>query len=71
MCKPIEGNALAQSYYYARLANLGRYLDDYVDAFAGDIGSLYHVAGTLEDFDKMAPLMTAHSKKRKVQQRRK
>jgi hypothetical protein len=71
MCKPIEGNAFAQLYYHDRLGNLGRYLDDYVDAFAGNIGSLYHVAGTLENLDKMAPLMTAHSKKRRVQQRRK
>lgn len=71
MCKLIEGNAFAQSYYHDRLWNLGRYLDDYVDVFAGDIGSLYHVAGTLENFDKIAPLMTAHSKKRKAQQRRK
>jgi hypothetical protein len=71
MCKPIEGNAFAQSCYHDRLGNLGRCLDDYVDIFAGEIGSPYHVAGTLENFDKLGPLMTARFKKRKVQQHRK
>ncbi len=54
-----KGNAFAQWYY------IDRYWDDYLDTFFPDIwaiyntaGTVYHVADTWENFDKLAPLIT-------------
>jgi len=58
-----EGNAFAQWYY------LDRYLEDYVAVFATtDIPTLYNVADTWENFDKLAPLITARYETWKARQ---
>ena len=47
-----EGNAFADAYYHAP------YLQDYADALARDLPSLYHVGDTWENYDRLAPVIT-------------
>jgi hypothetical protein len=51
-----EGNRFAQWYYQGE-EGYGPYVDDYEAVLADDAESLYHVADTWENFDKMAGII--------------
>jgi hypothetical protein len=48
-----EGNLFTNWYYEGD----GTYLDDYSDLLADDVESLYHVADSWENFDKLVPII--------------
>jgi hypothetical protein len=49
-----QGNAFAAEYYAA-----GVYIDDYSEVMDPNLESLYHLADTWENFDKIAQLIDA------------
>jgi hypothetical protein len=53
-----EGNAFAVAYYRG-LNDDSRYVDDYLDTFSVSTTSLYSVADTWENYDRLAPRMNA------------
>ncbi len=49
-----EGNAFAKAYFdFAK----GSYLADYEAVLGGELPSLYHIADTWENFDRIKPLL--------------
>lgn len=52
-----EGNAFASSYY-GNDEGYGAYVADYESTLGGDLPSLYHVADSWENYDKMAPVIS-------------
>jgi hypothetical protein len=52
-----EGNAFAR-WYYADGQLDGPYIADYEGALGAAVPTLYHVADTWENFDKLAPVIT-------------
>jgi len=52
------GNAFASFYYSDESGTNGPYLDDYGQTLGGDVPTLYHVADTWENYDKLAPVIT-------------
>jgi hypothetical protein len=53
-----EGNAFA-AWYYSRPDDSMPYVADYADALANDLPTVYHVADTWENYDKVAPVISA------------
>ena len=49
-----EGNAFAAAYFDF---SKGQYLHDYETTLASNLPSLYHVADTWENFDKIRPIL--------------
>ncbi len=49
-----EANAFTAAYY--DLEN-GQYLEDYEEQLGAEVPSLYHVADTWENFDRLAPVI--------------
>lgn len=49
-----EGNAFAQAYFDLEK---GAYLGDYEEALGESVESLYHVADTWENFDRLRPVL--------------
>lgn len=52
-----EGNAFTAAYYGGDDPQAGSYLADYEEALGRDLPSLYHVADTWENYDRIAPLV--------------
>jgi hypothetical protein len=53
-----EGNAFA-AWYYSRPDGTMPYVDDYANALAEDLPTVYHVMDTWENYDKVAPIISA------------
>jgi hypothetical protein len=53
-----EGNAFV-AWYYSRPDGSMPYVDDYANALAEDLPTVYHVADTWENYDKVAPIVSA------------
>jgi hypothetical protein len=51
-----EGNAFAEHYYKSG-DKWGNYLDDYAASLGQEGRSLYHVADTWENYDRLAPVI--------------
>jgi hypothetical protein len=49
-----EGNEFASAYFDQQN---GSYLDDYEQTLGEDVSTLYHVADTWENFDKLKPVV--------------
>jgi hypothetical protein len=49
-----EGNGFARWYYAPESGGYGPYVDDYEAILAAGLPTLYHVADTWENFDKIA-----------------
>ena len=49
-----EGNAFIKAYYTHPKKSYGQYLVDYSDVFFGPDPSLYHVADSWENYDRLA-----------------
>jgi hypothetical protein len=47
-----EGNAFAANYYVSNI-----YIDDYLEVMDPNLESLYHVADSWENFDRIAPVI--------------
>jgi hypothetical protein len=52
-----EGNAFARSYFSPKGGTYGPYLDDYARTLAAGLPTVYHVADTWDNFDKLAPVI--------------
>jgi hypothetical protein len=50
-----EGSAFADDYY--QLETEGGYLPDYADVLGEDVPTVYHIADTWENFDKLKPVL--------------
>ena len=50
-----EGLAFAHLYYADEQGGYGPYLDDYADLLAQNLPSLYHVADTWENYERLKP----------------
>jgi hypothetical protein len=48
---------LFTKYYYANEEGYGLYLDDYQNALAADVPSLYHVENSWENYDKISKII--------------
>lgn len=51
------GNQFARYYYAPESGGYGPYIEDYETTLAQGLPSLYHVADTWENYDKLAPVM--------------
>jgi hypothetical protein len=54
-----EGNAFAEHYYTDQAGQRGAYFDDYRKTLAAGLPSFWHVADTWENYDKIAPVISA------------
>ncbi len=52
-----HGNEFARWYYAPETGGYGPYIGDYEASLAEKLPSIYHVADTWENFDKLAPLI--------------
>ena len=53
-----EGNAFAKDYYNVAEGQVCRYFEDYERTLVDDLPSLYHVADTWQNYDKIAAVIS-------------
>jgi len=52
-----EGNEFARWYFAPESGGYGSYIEDYESLLAAKLPTVYHVADTWENFDKLAPVI--------------